>query len=77
MKNLYNFKALNEPERKGDKLYQPTTHNENRKNLPARVVERKIGRSTFIVSSRFNDGKQKDIVSTIARLVQYDNEKTG
>ena len=40
---------------------------------PVRVVERKIGRATFIVSSRFNDGKQKDIVSTIARLVQHDN----
>ena len=41
---------------------------------PVRVVERKIGRATFIVSSRFNDGKEKDIVSTIARLVQHDND---
>jgi hypothetical protein len=41
---------------------------------PIKIVERKIGRSTFIVSSRFNGNKQKDIVSTVARLVQYDNE---
>ena len=44
---------------------------------PVKVRERKIGRSTFIVSSRFNDNKQKDIVSTVARLVQYDNGKVG
>ncbi|MCL1793744.1 MAG: transposon-encoded TnpW family protein [Oscillospiraceae bacterium] len=37
---------------------------------PVKVVERKIGRSVFIVSSRFNDNKQKDIVSTVARLIQ-------
>ena len=41
---------------------------------PIRVIERKIGRATFIVSSRFNDGKEKDIVSTVARLVQHDND---
>ena len=40
---------------------------------PVRTVERKIGKATFIVTSRFNDGKEKDIVSTIARLVQHDN----
>jgi hypothetical protein len=40
---------------------------------PHRVVERKIGKATFIVSSRFGDGREKDIVSTIARLVQHDN----
>jgi hypothetical protein len=39
---------------------------------PVRVVEKKIGNATFIVSSRFNEKKQKDIVSTIARLVQHD-----
>ena len=38
--------------------------------VPVKVVERKIGRSVFIVSSRFNDNKQKDIVSTVARLIQ-------
>ena len=41
---------------------------------PVRVRERKIGRATFIVSSRFNEGKEKDIVSTIARLVQHDSD---
>ena len=44
---------------------------------PVRVVERKIGRATFIVSSRFNDGNEKDIVSTIARLVQHDSGNGG
>jgi hypothetical protein len=42
---------------------------------PLRVVERKIGKATFIVSSRFSDGKEKDIVSTIARLVQHESGK--
>ena len=41
--------------------------------VPVKVVERKIGRSVFIVSSRFNDNKQKDIVSTVARLIQNEN----
>jgi len=41
---------------------------------PVKVVERKIGRTTFIVSSRFNNGKERDIVSTIARLVQHDSD---
>ena len=41
---------------------------------PVRVVERKIGRATFIVSSRFNNGKERDIVSTIARLVQHESD---
>ena len=38
-----------------------------------RVVERKIGRTTFIVSSRFNENKEKDIVSTVARLMQQES----
>ena len=44
---------------------------------PARVVERKIGRSTFIVSSCFNDGKEKDIVSIITRLIKRNNNSNG
>lgn len=43
--------------------------------LPQRVVERKIGRATFIVASRFSDEKERDVVSTLARLVQYDSNK--
>ncbi len=42
-----------------------------------RVVERKIGRATFIVSSRFSEGKEKDIVSTVARLVQHSTSDIG
>ena len=44
---------------------------------PDRVVERRIGRTTFIVSSRFNDGKEKDIVSIIARLVKHGMDSYG
>jgi len=50
-------------------------HEERKTAIPCRVTERKIGNAIFIVSSRFNDGKEKDIVSTVARLIQYDNEK--
>ena len=39
-----------------------------------RVRERKIGKATFIVSSSFNTAKEKDIVSTMARLIQYNND---
>jgi len=44
---------------------------------PVRVRERKIGRATFIVSSRFAEGKEKDIVSTVARLVRHDTSDNG
>jgi len=40
-----------------------------------RVTTRKIGKCTFIVSSAFSDGKERDIVSTIARLIQNENPK--
>jgi len=42
-----------------------------------RTVERKIGRTTFIVTSRFNDDKEKDIVSTIAKLIQHEKPRKG
>ena len=38
-----------------------------------RTKTRKIGNCTFIVSSSVKEGKQKDIVSTIARLIQSEN----
>jgi len=53
--------------------YKNEEYNVN--SLPVRVVERKIGRATFIVSSRFNKDKEKDIVSTIARLIQHDSNR--
>lgn len=43
---------------------------------PYRVVKRKIGKSTFTVYSWFENGKEKDAVSTIARLVQNDHGQT-
>lgn len=40
-----------------------------------RTTTRKIGNTTFLVSSRFKEGKEGDIVSTFARLVQYDADR--
>ena len=34
---------------------------------------RKIGRTTYIVSSNYAESNQQDIVSTIARLMQNDS----
>jgi len=49
------------------------TSNAYKNDIPAvKVVERKIGKATIIVSSRFTEGKEKDIVATVARLVQRD-----
>ena len=42
---------------------------------PARTVERKIGKATFIVTSRFNDGNEKDIVSYIPGNHNYENQE--
>lgn len=42
---------------------------------PERTTTRKIGNTTFLVSSRFKEGKEGDIVSTFTRLVQYDADK--
>lgn len=36
------------------------------------ITTRKIGNTTFLVSSRFKEGKEGDIVSTFARLLQYE-----
>ena len=52
---------------------EKTIENTDHMLPPTRVVERKIGRTTFIVSSRFNENKEKDIVSTVARLIQQEN----
>ena len=41
-------------------------------NKEKRVTMRKIGKCTFLVSSSFKDGKERDVVATIARLVQND-----
>jgi len=42
---------------------------------PERTITRKIGNTTFLVSSRFKGGKEGDIVSTFARLLQYDADR--
>jgi hypothetical protein len=75
------FKSGNNPER----IYIMNTANTHQNEIPTaapgflpdRVAERKIGRATFIVSSCFNDGQEKDIISIIARLVQQDNSSYG
>ena len=75
---LWRIRAGKEKKRLNNNEYQ----HEHKNALPAatiyppvRTVERKIGRATFIVSSRFSGKNEKDIVSTIARLVQHDNGK--
>lgn len=41
-------------------------------NTNKRTFEQKIGKTTYIVSTRFNDKGKGDIVSKIARLIQND-----
>jgi len=52
---------------------QPVTNKSKRET----ITTRKIGKCTYIVSSSFKDGKQRDIVSTIARLIQSEPPKPG
>jgi len=53
---------------------------ENNKTMPTidlpkpTTKRRKIGRTTFIVSSSFNENGKGDIVSKIARLIENDNK---
>lgn len=54
------------------KTYQTNTESATLPSPPQRIVKRKIGRSTFIISSRFNDAKEKNLATTIARLVMND-----
>lgn len=39
-----------------------------------RTFEQKIGTTTYIVSTSFNNNRKSDIVSKIARLIQNDTE---
>lgn len=39
-----------------------------------RTTLRKIGRTTFIVSSSFNEKGKGDIISKLARLIENDNK---
>ena len=43
----------------------------------SRVTVRKIGKTTFIVSSRFSEKKRRDPAAVIARLIQYDTDQAG
>ena len=49
------------------------TNNQPAINKEKRETTRKIWKCTYIVSSSFKEGKQRDIVSTIARLIQNEN----
>lgn len=42
-----------------------------------RVTVRKIGRTTFIVSSRFSEKKKRDPAAAVARLIQYNADQAG
>jgi hypothetical protein len=60
---------------------QKITKNESVDSVPSKMpfctTTRKIGNTTFLVSSRFKEGREGDIISTFARLVQYDADKPG
>lgn len=60
---------------------QKITKTENADTAPAKIPfctdTRKIGNTTFLVSSRFKEGQEGDIISTFARLVQYDADRPG
>lgn len=43
--------------------------------MPFCTTTRKIGNTTFLVSSRFKEGREGDIISIFARLVQYDADE--
>jgi len=51
------------------------TGNQTVSSKEKRTTTRKIGKCTYIVSSSFSEGKERDIVSTIARLIQNENPK--
>jgi mevalonate kinase len=42
-------------------------------NKEKRTTTRKIGKCTFIVYSTFKEGRERDVVAVIARLIQNDN----
>ena len=58
---------------------QETINTKNTNATTFQMVEhitiRKMGKTTFLVSFRFKGGKDGDIVSTFARLLQYDADK--
>lgn len=58
---------------------QEMMKNENTDTAAIHTAEhtttRKIGNTTFLLSSRFKEGKEGDIVSTFARLLRYDDDK--
>lgn len=41
------------------------------------TTTKEIGNTTFLVSSRFKEGQEGDIISTFARLAQYDADGAG
>ena len=40
--------------------------------LPSVRLEKRIGKTTFIISSGFNGDKSRDIVKSLARLMERD-----
>ena len=45
--------------------------------MPFCTDTRKIGNTTFLVSSRFKEGQEGDIIFTFARLAQYDADRAS
>lgn len=54
-------------------MHDKTTVTNIDKTKKERTTTRKIGKCTFIVSSSFKEGKERDIVSAIARLIQNES----
>ena len=46
--------------------------NDKQAVIPESVMEKKIGNTTFIITSRFNGDKSRDITSALIRMVGRD-----
>lgn len=57
-----------------DKRTQDLTDKDVNFSTDTRTFEQKIGTTTYIVSTSFNNNRKSDIVSKIARLIKNDTE---
>lgn len=57
-----------------DKRTQDLTDKDVNFSTDTRTFEQKIGTTTYIVSTSFNNNRKSDIVSKIARLIRNDTE---
>jgi hypothetical protein len=59
-------------------MVENSINNTNEATIKVRqkTTERKIGKTTFIVSTAFNDGKERDLFNILARLIQNDRTES-